>query len=115
MSLDEFSGGKRKRVVKTTKRRVVKRVVKRKSSRTAGGRVLTRKPVRRAKAAEPKVRTRRKVVGKPRGDISGAKYVGKRIKEETAKKGRRLTRPELSKLFKDAWAEHKAKKMARGK
>ena len=84
--------------------------------RHEGGRVVaTRKVVRKVHRAsiakkDDEKRRYRKVKGKPRGDVVGARYVGKRIKEETKKKGRRLTRAELSKLFKDAWAEHKARK-----
>lgn len=127
MALDEYSGGrKRKRSALTARskplsrprssRKVVKRVVRRHEggAKRATRRVATR-PSRLGSArrlAKPDAVKRRygRVKGKPRGDVSGAKYVGKRIKEESAKKGRKLTRIELSKLFKDAWAEYKARK-----
>ncbi len=134
MALEEYSGGRkrRKRSVLTARstrlaprKRVVrssrpKRVVKRRSTYEGGAkRVARRKPlttgtrrVSRLGTARPADAKRRygRIKGKPRGDVSGAKYVGKRIKEESAKKGRKLTRIELSKLFKDAWAEYKARK-----
>ncbi len=111
-------GGKkpRKRVVKKTK--VKKTTTRRRVRRHVGGRVVAKRKVvrksRHASIVKPSVRKPadrlRRSKGKPRGDVNGAKYVGKRIKEESAKKGRKLTRVELSKLFKDAWAEYKARK-----
>lgn len=131
MTLDEYSGGrKRKRSVLTARskplsrprssRKVVKRTVARRSTRLGGAkraakRVAVRRPsrlgsARRLVKTDTIKRRYGRVKGKPRGDVSGAKYVGKRIKEESAKKGRKLTRIELSRLFKDAWAEYKARK-----
>jgi hypothetical protein len=129
MALVEYSGaGKRKprkrattTVRRTVKKRVVRKPVKRRVStvrRHEGGRsVAVRKVVRKVhrsasvlKSKTDDTRKYRRVKGKPRGDIHGAKFVGKRIKEESAKKGRKLTRTELSKLFKDAWAEYKLRK-----
>lgn len=111
-------GGKkpRKRVVKKTK--VKKTTTRRRVGRHVGGRVVAKRKVvrksRHASIVKPSVRKPadriRRSKGKPRGDVNGAKYVGKRIREESAKKGRKLTRVELSKLFKDAWAEYKARK-----
>lgn len=110
-------GGKkpRKRVVKKVTK---KKVTRRRVTRHVGGRVVAKRKVvrksRHASIVKPSVRKPvdrlRRTKGKPRGDVNGAKYVGKRIKEESAKKGRKLTRTELSKLFKDAWAEYKARK-----
>lgn len=113
-------GGKkpRKRIVKKTTK-TVKKVTRRRVTRHVGGRVVAKKTrvVRKSRSAsivKPSVRKPvdrlRRTKGKPRGDVNGAKFVGKRIREESAKKGRKLTRVELSKLFKDAWAEYKARK-----
>lgn len=83
-----------------------------KRARRVGVRRATLRPSRLAakRSADTIKRRYGRTKGKPRGDVSGAKFVGKRIREETAKKGRKLTRPELSRLFKDAWAEYKARK-----
>lgn len=118
MAPSEVSGGRkpRKRVVK---RVTTRRVVKRTTRRMEGAGIHASKPkpkktirkVRVATASKTKeVRDRLRRKGKPRGDVNGARYVGDRIREESKKKGRKLTRTELSKLFKDAWAEYKLHK-----
>lgn len=138
MTLDEFSGGKKRR--KPSSRALVRRPVRRVTKVKSSAVKKTRK-VRRVRKMEggkaikivrktatlpkrPVAQKRMKKVegtkivyitkkGKPRGDSEGRRYVGKCIAEESAKKGRKLTRDELSKLFKRAWAEHKARKLKR--
>jgi len=109
MALTSIIGGKRKRRITKTKV-VKKRVVKRRLPARGGA---TKKRVVRKTASAKRTTTVikfRRIKGKPRGDQNGAKYVGKILKEERAKKGSPLTLKERSVIFKRGWAEYKARK-----
>lgn len=110
MTLSTLLGGKKsKRVVRKSKPKAKSTTVKRRTvKRHVGG---VKSVAKRAKVTRVvKVAVRGRVKGKPRGDGAGARYVGKVLREERAKKGSPLTIKERSVIFKRAWAEHKARK-----